>query len=402
MVYNFTTLDTVEQRVLDVLYERVEKFRETIGDLEPILGELERDVKKVIMAQHADLDEEISSLEKSIDKKLKDAEFIQKKIQDFVMDTRQFNFETVNQILGKQPVIGSDDLKQFVKAALHNLGGSSRFEEDGKICSVQLPFGYKRSKCSQTKYSGTFDQAFARENENTEFIAFGHELITELLTHFSTTDEPICTIIHEPKIRPGSLFVYIVEIESLKTRQVFFPVFIDETSTYDQKEGEKCLIVLKNLLSKRNLTGPAGPVDIDKQYRAAETVVGDYIASESAKTEKLREDLIIRERARIERLDKFRMSKLNDEHQKEKILYEKWFRSADKQQKRILPAIEGRIKAIEGRMEEQKAETKSQIERLKSRSELKVSYDLFGVARFTQVVHQFPISLPQNQHNPLL
>lgn len=381
MVYNFTTIDTVEQRVLDVLYERVDKFRDTIGDMEPILGELERDVKKVIMAQHADLDEEIGRLEKSIDNKLEEARYIQTKMQDFVMDKQQFNYETVEQILGKKPAVTPEDLRDFVKAALLHLGESSKFEENGKIYSIHLPFGYKRSKCSQTKFEGTFDPDFARENENTEFIAFGHELVTELLSHFSAPDEPVCTVFHDIRIKPGCLFLFMIETESLITKQVFLPVFIDDNYIPDPGIGNKCMTILKEYL--RTEIPPPGfdPFDIDDHYRLAEEIVGQHIEQESGKTEKLRGDLIIRETARIERLHNFRMSKLGGELQSEKTRYERISRSTEKE-KKILPALHGRIRAIEERIKAEQAETNTDLDKLQSRSELKVSYALFGIARF--------------------
>ncbi len=43
-VYNFSLLDTVEERVLEVLSRRINAFEETIGGLDPILGQMELDV----------------------------------------------------------------------------------------------------------------------------------------------------------------------------------------------------------------------------------------------------------------------------------------------------------------------------------------------------------------------
>jgi SNF2 family DNA or RNA helicase len=382
MVYNFTTIDTVEQRVLSVLYERVNKFHETIGEMEPILGELEQDVKKVIMAQHADLDEEIVRLEKTIDKKLEEARFIQDKMQDFVMDKKQFNYETVDQILGKKPAVSPDDLRSYVKSALRDLGESARFEDNGKVCSIQLPFGFRRSVCSQTKYTGTFDQDYARENENTDFIAFGHELVIELLTRYSSGNDPAYAVFHDERIRPGYLFIYLAEIESFRMRQEFIPIFIDRSMTWDANMGKKCIGIFTELISQNPEKATCTPENAADYNQVAEAIMGEYIESESRKSETLQDDLILREKARIERLHNYRISKLTDELGKEQTLRAKIYRTDDENKKKILPALDGKIKAIEQRMEEEKAETKDQLDKLRTKSELKVSYSLFGIARF--------------------
>jgi hypothetical protein len=43
-IYNLYCQDTVEQRVLDVLQHRIGLFEESVGSLDPILGEVERDI----------------------------------------------------------------------------------------------------------------------------------------------------------------------------------------------------------------------------------------------------------------------------------------------------------------------------------------------------------------------
>jgi SNF2 family DNA or RNA helicase len=381
MVYNFTTIDTIEQRVLEVLYERVGKFQETIGEMEPILGDLERNVKKLIMVQHDDIEKEFDRLEKTIDQKLIDAKDIQEKMQDFFLDKRQFNYLTVDQILGKSPAISPDDLKEFIRSAVKNPDDSGRFEENGKICSIQLPSYFKRAKCTQTKYTGTFDRNYARENENTDFFAFGHDLVTEMLIHYSSDQEPACSVISHRKLKPGWLFIYTIEIETFRSRKVFLPVFINESGKYEEKTGMKCLGLLKEMTSVVEARPQSGQEDPDKYYQTAESVVGKYIRTETKSSEKISGDLIIRERARIERLHQFRCSKLTDDYERERSLLKKISNSRDPGQKKILPAIEGKVKSLRKKIKDLDEEKDAKLEQLKSKSGLKAGYNLYGLAR---------------------
>ena len=47
-VFNFWVKGTVEERVLDVLERRINVFEETVGGLDPILGDTERDLTKIL------------------------------------------------------------------------------------------------------------------------------------------------------------------------------------------------------------------------------------------------------------------------------------------------------------------------------------------------------------------
>ena len=47
-VFNFWVKGTIEERVLDVLERRINVFEETVGGLDPILGETEKDLRKIL------------------------------------------------------------------------------------------------------------------------------------------------------------------------------------------------------------------------------------------------------------------------------------------------------------------------------------------------------------------
>ena len=53
-IFNFSMLGTIEERVLDVLTNRIRVFEETIGGLDPILGEVENDIGKVFLMADAE------------------------------------------------------------------------------------------------------------------------------------------------------------------------------------------------------------------------------------------------------------------------------------------------------------------------------------------------------------
>lgn len=388
IVYNFATIDTVEQRVLDVLYARIEKFRQIIGEIEPILGDIEKDVKKIVMSQKKDLSEEIGRLEKSIDEKLKDAKKIQKKIDDFLMDTRQFNFETVDQILGKKPVISPEDLKSFVKVAVLNLGSTAKFElVSPKVIKICLPLKFRRNKCRQREYIGTFDRNVAKEEEKLEFFAFGHELVSDLLWHYAGTEsESVCTCIENTIDNvSGYLFFYSIEIEGLSNRKKFLPVFIDHSYHYDVTFSRKMFENIKNYLDIDGEQKVDDLGNIDECVGKSDIIVAEYMEKELEQIKATQNELFKKEINKLKLLFQLRRSKFDDELKKEKeqILRIKNF--GDEKQKRIIPALEGRVKKIEERIVNLEEEKKDRLLKLREKEKITSNYSLLGVAKIVPV-----------------
>ena len=50
-IFNLSTTGTIEERVLEVLSDRIGLFEETVGGLDPILGEVERDLRSILAAR---------------------------------------------------------------------------------------------------------------------------------------------------------------------------------------------------------------------------------------------------------------------------------------------------------------------------------------------------------------
>ena len=64
-IFNFSTVGTIEERVVEVLTNRIGVFEETIGGLDPILGEVESDLKKIFLAADREAERELAALERA-------------------------------------------------------------------------------------------------------------------------------------------------------------------------------------------------------------------------------------------------------------------------------------------------------------------------------------------------
>ncbi len=87
-VFNFWIADTVEERVLDVLERRINIFEETVGGLDPILGDTESDLAKILRLGGAERDRALRQFEDQLERKLHDARAATEKLRDFIMETK--------------------------------------------------------------------------------------------------------------------------------------------------------------------------------------------------------------------------------------------------------------------------------------------------------------------------
>lgn len=70
LIYNLAAKDTLEEHVLDVLEHRIGLFEESVGSLDPILGEVEKDIQLLVMRHAAHLDDEFRKYEVDIEEQV--------------------------------------------------------------------------------------------------------------------------------------------------------------------------------------------------------------------------------------------------------------------------------------------------------------------------------------------
>ena len=66
-------LGTIEERVLDVLANRIRVFEETIGGLDPILGDVENDLKRAFALSEAEGARALANLDQILEARIRNA-----------------------------------------------------------------------------------------------------------------------------------------------------------------------------------------------------------------------------------------------------------------------------------------------------------------------------------------
>ena len=100
-VFNFWVQGTVEERVLDVLERRINVFEETVGGLDPILGDTERDLAKIFQLGGEERERALRRFEERIEARLREARAAEEKLRDFIMETKSYSREIATQVAGR-------------------------------------------------------------------------------------------------------------------------------------------------------------------------------------------------------------------------------------------------------------------------------------------------------------
>jgi ERCC4-related helicase len=187
-IYNITSTATIEDRLLQVLLRRLNLFEETVGALELVLGDVEDDVRSALVQASGDVDEAAAIFERAIELRIQDAQRVDEKSADFLIELGSFQKDIANRLTddlreGRERI----ELERLVLDLIQYFP-TAQVQVDREVYSVAVPpaLGNTVGARLETDYVGTFDAATAVQNEQLDFFGFGHPLIDACLSYASS------------------------------------------------------------------------------------------------------------------------------------------------------------------------------------------------------------------------
>jgi superfamily II DNA or RNA helicase len=212
-IYNLYCQDTVEQRVLDVLQSRIGLFEESVGSLDPILGEVERDIERLVLSDVADLDKEFQRFEAGLEQRVREAREKERTLADFVLDRASLRRDKAIELLEQNFLARWSDLERFAAACLPYFGGTIKDHSDGaKVVSLS-PRLMAQLKQRHSTVRGTFDPELARDEEELPFFAFGHWLVDKMVDLPITVEPAVTAARRSPDVPTGEWVEIYYEIQ---------------------------------------------------------------------------------------------------------------------------------------------------------------------------------------------
>jgi len=183
IIYNLACRGTVEERILDVLHHRIRLFEESVDPLDPILEEVEKEIRTFALSRHSDSRRQFDRVASEWDRKVKEARRLEKEKKHFALDTSSaFRRDQANRLIAKRTAMaGFPDLQRHITDSLRYFGGRMADHPDGGV-SLYLSEGLQRLLKWRVGFQrGVFDYRLALEREDLEFLAFGHKLIDDIV-----------------------------------------------------------------------------------------------------------------------------------------------------------------------------------------------------------------------------
>ena len=208
-IYNLACEGTVEERVLNVLDERIGLFEESVGSLDPILGQVEGHIEQIVMSQAKDFDVVFNEYEKDIEKKVLEAKAKEQAFADFALDRSSFRRDEAQELLDESPLARWTDLRGYVDRGLAYFGGMLTEHADGGDAISLTPRLQSKMKVKDSLIQGTFDPESARIREDLPFFAFGHEVVDNILA-LPIESEPVLTAARSVASDPSGVWVEIL------------------------------------------------------------------------------------------------------------------------------------------------------------------------------------------------
>ncbi|GAB4317199.1 MAG: hypothetical protein Kow0069_19810 [Promethearchaeota archaeon] len=375
LVYNFYVKNTVEGDVLRVLSERIKVFEETIGGLEPMLGEVARDVRQLFFVEdERKYNAQFRRLNEKLEERVSRFRDVERTLADFVMDKRSFQLKEASHLLEQKLAVSNEEVERFAKALLgrefpevtlrqERAGGRRvvrlyfphetwrRLELDQRDAPAGAASSYSQASGADGSVvvTGTFDLDHARENESVEFLALGHPVVTSLIrwasrrefgaevTRMVVTREAVEEAWRTfprkerdqkrgPKRDPdapsplgssrsGWFLVFHVQYEGVYFEQRLFPVFLDDRLVFDDALGRAIFYHLRSRGGGRlqRARGPEGVSSLTSVVAAGEAAVRTLLEVKAKSLAPLNERLYRHEREKYLRIQAHLEAKLESE-----------------------------------------------------------------------------------------
>ena len=241
-IYNFSTAETVAERVLEVLTHKLKLFEDSIGAPDIMLGEIEDELNldSLFMGFVAG-NKKKKEIDAEIERQIFAARENYEKLSDLTVSGRMdFNYDEYYKITMKERQFSNRRIERFINMLKDEDEYCASFISEkhsvNKLYHVkQLEVGGK------TKY-GTFDSQAALDNDNLEFLAFGHPVIDNLMEYSKSVDFGGYTGIKTVNFAKQCICLlcnYVVTFKSVHETKEFVTVAVPCTGSVDSYDLEE-------------------------------------------------------------------------------------------------------------------------------------------------------------------
>jgi len=392
-VFNLYAEDTIEERVLDVLETRINAFEDTVGGLDPILGETEGDLREILRCAPSERDAAIQEFGRRLEDQVKEARRAEEQLRDFVMDVKSYSREIAEKIAGRGHGLSPAAQTAFMTALLADVRTYIKKHQDEYELTFHDPFRgdheHEFFRLSPKRWA-VFRPDALRDAEHVEFFAFGHPIIEAIISDVldnsykgvagswrlcSGDDLPACA---------GWLFVHLINTPGIRPRSDMVPVFVVDDGTVRTDIGAALLQrgALFSRWDETDIPMREIPVNaIDRATDVAETYVGRLAGKRQQDIIDSADKRVDREQERIEAWFDHRQRAAADKLSSTAATLERLRASTDEGERRILPVWEKNFEDAQDIVQSLTLERTLRLEDIEKHRRPIIDHQLVAVAR---------------------
>lgn len=389
-IFNFWVRGSIEERILDVLERRINVFEETVGGLDPILGEAERDIRHIMQRNRGERDEAIENFGKRLEEQVAAARSAEEKLRDLIMDTRSFSREIAERIAGEESPISPEMQQLFMTRLLKAVRTYMKRESGEYQLHFHEPFlsDNRHLFPDGPKRRAVFRADERPDSELVEFMAFGHPVIDAITEEVTSSEFEGAAggrrLSAGEDLEPGSgwLLLWQITVPDLRERTVLVPVLVRDGGEVDEVAG--WALVRRTLTFGDEESIPAEALDLSRLKEArdlAEIHVGSRVAGLELEARQSMEVRIERERARMATYYDYRLQAAKDRLESTGATVTRLRASTDESERRILPVWEARLEQDVGRISSLDDERHRRMAELDRKAALAADYELVQAVR---------------------
>lgn len=392
-IFNMSTTGTIEERVLEVLTRRIGLFEETVGGLDPILGDVERDLRRILSLAGERRAEALEEFEARLESRVADARAVEQRLADLIMDTKSFRQDEVRELLERKGTLSSEELKAFVLGVLTELGVKvERHPSIDQVFSLRLR-GRFADEFPTTVRDGdnrvvTFDPPTALEHEEVEFLAFGHELVDDVVAFVRRREYPGRASYRSIRSnnlehRSGWFFTYALELEGLTPSKEVLPIFVEEGGAMHQAFADALLNRAARIKREEwpdTKPLPARDERFEQAVAAADHAALSRLLERQSELADVNRDRINTERAKLERFYEYKEKAAEDKLHAVRAVYDRLLISDDPDDQKILPVWAKNLEDAERLVANLAEERDRKLTELSGREQVGAQHELLTVS----------------------
>ena len=386
-IFNFHVHGTIEGRIFEVLDRRIHVFEQAVGGLDPILGEAESDIRKVLRLARDQQEAALERLGLRLETRVESARNAEEKLRDFILEAKSFSAGIAREAMQLESPIDQDAFARFLAKLLQSSGtyvGPLQPSGEREIM-FHAPFALEAADVigGIERRRVCFDPRLFIDSEHVEYFGFGHPIVDRLVRRVIEDRQDGAAAVRKVDQlidRPGWLFVWLVNVGGLKTSEFVFPVFVEDDGVPETEVAESMLI-RSRIFERENSSEEPDLATLDRAYALADERVGERRDEELALAQGYAADRAAVEEQRTRAVFEERTRAARDRITSCRLTLDKLQRATESQVRQAIPLWEANLARAEVELESLGNDLEKSLLEIARRRNPIAEYRLLSVAR---------------------